>query len=1115
MNRDRFYLSTVALTLLLALVSTGADAKKKSKQQDSADAEESKWNVSNPPGEWKSISIDTRETTWTNLDVSPDGQTIVFDMLGDLYTIPISGGEATALTAGIEWNFQPRFSPDGAQIAFISDRGGADNIWIMSSDGSDPRAVSEEKVHLVHNPYWSPDGRYIAAKKGFTSTRSIPAGEIWLFHIGGGGGLQVTERPHGDRDQKNMAEPAFSPDGRYLYYSQDTTGGRVWQYNKDATGQIFAIKRLDREKGETDIVVSGPGGAVRPTPSPDGRHLAFVKRLPGLVSALYLKDLDSGKEWALFPGFERDHQETSGSEGNAPAFSWTPDSKTIVFWTGGRIHRVDVETKEVAPIPVHVRTEKKIQSAVRFPVDVAPDTVDIKMPRWAQISPDGETVLFQALGHLYIRDLDDGTLRRLTTQEDHFEFHPSFSRDGRWIVYTTWNDQDLGSVRVVPASGGEGRLLTSDPGHYVEASFSPSGDAIVYRKLSGGFLLSPLWSELPGLYLVPTDAGDDTEPTRLSKSGFGPHYGADGERVFFSDRAGESRTEMELKSVDTRGLDERVHLKGAKATSLMVSPDGEWVAFTEEHNAYVAPFPHTGRTVGVARDGKAFPVRQVSKRAGDFLHWSPDSATLEWSLGATLYRRKLSDAFAFLDGAPEELPEPVAEGLDISFEVEADRPAGTIALVGGRIVTMRGADDTQEVIDNGTIVVAGNRIAAVGPAADVEVPEDAFVLDVAGKTIIPGLVDAHAHGAMARAGITPQQNWQQFSNLAFGITTIHDPSNDTAAIFSAAEMQRAGRILTPRIFSTGRILYGAQVPGATATVDSLDDARFHVQRMKDVGAISVKSYQQPRRDQRQQILAAARELGIMVLPEGGMRFQHNLTELVDGHTGIEHAIPVKTAYEDVKQLWEQTEVGYTPTLGVAYGGLTGEYYWYDRTDVWKNERLMRFSPRSIVEPRAMRRQKAPNGHYNHIPVAAFAKELVDRGVGVQIGAHGQREGLASHWEMWMFEQGGFSPWEAIRTATLHGARYVGLDGDIGSIETGKLADLVVIDGNPLEDLRRSEYIDYTMLNGRLYEAATMNEVAPAPRTRAPFFFELEGGDTIHPQTTAWLEEHGRTHHWVH
>ena len=1101
-------LTVTLLTLGLALA-PAASAKQPKDDTAAKDKEKKEWNVEAPPGNWRSISIDTDETTWSSVDVSPDGKTVVFDALGDLWTVPVAGGDAKRLTEGISWDFQPRYSPDGKTIAFITDRAGGDNLWLIDADGKNPRAVTEEKEHIVHCPWWSPDGEFLAAKKDFVSTRSIPAGEIWLFHAGGGGGLQLTERPNGPKDQKTMADPAFSPDGRYVYYSQDATPGRIWAYDKDATGEIFVIKRLDRVTGETDVVAGGPGGAIRPVPSPDGKTLAFVKRVPGLKSALYLKDLASGKEWPIYTALDRDLQETNGAHGNAPSFAWMPGGKELVFWAGGKIRRIDAASRESAVIPVRMRGTWKVAETLRFPVKVAPDTVRVKMPRWAQQSPTGDRVVFQTMGRLWVKE---GTAdpHRLTTQEDHIESHPSFSRDGKWIVYVTWNDEELGSVRVIPAGGGAARVVVADPGPYVEPRFSPDGSKIVYRKMSGGYLLSPVGGAEPGIYVVATSGG---ESKRVSREGADAHFGASEDRVFFSDVVDE--TNLVLKSVNLEGHDPFTHLKGTEVTEYRVSPDGRWVAFTAGWNAYVAPFTPTGRTVEIGAEEKSIPVRQVSKRSGLYLNWSADSKKLYWAHASTLYTRELKDAFAFLAGAPKELPEPVETGLDLAFDMPADRPEGTIALVGGRVVTMRDADKTREVIEDGVVLVKGNRIEAVGTRNKVAVPGFAKVIDVSGKTVIPGLIDVHAHGGMSMDGLMPQQNWMQFSNLAFGVTTIHDPSNDTESIFAAAELQRAGKMLAPRIFSTGTILYGAHHPAYTAKVESLDDALFHVRRLKDAGAISVKSYQQPRRDQRQMVIEAARQEGIMVVPEGGAKFEHNMNEIVDGHTGIEHAIPLATAYDDVKQFWSQTGTGYTPTFVVAYGGLSGERYWYDRTELWKDERLMRWSPRSIIEPASIRRPTAPDEEYNHFAVARFAKALRDKGVGVHIGAHGQREGLAAHWELWMMEQGGFSPWEALRAGTIDGARYIGMDGDIGSLEPGKLADLVVIDGNPIENLRRSEFVAYTMLNGRLYDVKTMSQVAPDKVERKPFYFEREGGDTIHPATQKWLDDLREQLGWAH
>ncbi len=1034
-----------------------------------------KWDVSSPPGPSQEIAIDVDEGTWMSLDASPDGTEIAFDLLGDIYSLPISGGEATALTSGIAWDMQPRYSPDGKRIAFTSDRGGGDNVWVMNRDGSDPKAVTQESYRLLNSPAWTPDGEFVAARKHFTSRRSLGAGEIWIYHRTGGEGLQMTEKPN---EQKDLGEPAFSPDGRYLYYSQDVTPGAVFEYNKDPNDEIYAIRRLDRETGETQSFVTGPGGSVRPTPSPDGKLLAFVRRVR-TKTVLFLHEVDSGAERPIFDGLERDMQETWAIHGVYPAMAFTPDSKSIVFWSAGKIRRIDVASLEVSAIPFHVRSTRRVTDALRFLQDVAPERFDVKMLRWVEVSPDGGSVVYQALGHLYVRELPDGTPRRLTSDEDDFEFYPSFSRDGRSIVYVTWNDETLGSVRVVSARGGEGQAVTSVPGHFVEPVFTPDGSKIVFRRVSGGGVRSPRWSHETGVFWVSAEGGKET---RVTRTGVRPHFGAESDRVYLMTFEGEDK--RALKSIELDGSDERTHLRSESATEFRVSPDSRWVAFTERFNAYLAPFVRTGKTVELGPKSKSIPVRKVSRDAGEYLRWSGDSRKLHWSLGPQLFTRDLSEAFAFMDGAPEKLPDPPESGVAIGFDQPTDAPTGTVAFVGARLVTMRG----DEVIESGTLVVERNRIVAVGLRAQVQVPAEAHVVDASGLTIAPGIVDVHAHGPQGSDGITPQQNWLHDAELAFGVTTVHDPSNDTDTIFAASELSRAGLVTAPRIFSTGTILYGA-TGDFKAEIDSLDDARSHLRRMKAVGAFSVKSYNQPRRDQRQQVIAAARELEMMVVPEGGSLFQHNMTMVADGHTGIEHSIPVPAIYRDVLAFWPKSGTRYTPTLVVGYGGLWGENFWYQHTNVWENERLLSFVPRFVVDPRSRRRVMVPEDEFNHVKNARICKQLVDAGGHVQIGAHGQREGLGAHWEIWMLAQGGLTPLQALRAATLDGAAYLGLDRDLGSLERGKLADLVVLEKNPLENIRNTESIRFTMVNGRLYDARTMDEVGNHPRKRRPFYWQ--------------------------
>jgi imidazolonepropionase-like amidohydrolase/Tol biopolymer transport system component len=1042
-----------------------------------AAAVSAKWDVNQPPGAARTVNIDTRSGTWMSVDVSPDGKTLVFDLLGDLYTLPITGGDAKPLTTSIAWDHQARFSPDGQRIAYVTDAGGGDNVWVMNVDangqGSGARAVTTEDYRLLNNPAWHPSGQYILARKHYTGTRSAGSGEIWMYHLDGGKGVALNEKPNW---QKDLGEPAISPDGRYVYYSRDSTPGNTFEYNKDSNKEIFRIFRIDLQDGSTEAFVQGPGGAVRPVPSPDGKFLAFVRRVRN-QSTLFLKDLKTGVEKPVWGQLERDLQEAWSVYGVYPSFAWTPDAKAIVVWAQGKLWRVDPFSGTATEIPFRVRHTREVRDALRVPQAVSPESFAVRQLRWTQVSPDGRSVVYAALGHLYVKDLaGNGEPRRLTKQTTHFENFPSLARDGQSVVYVSWNDQQQGQVRRLDLASGKETIVTPTPGKYLLPRLSPDGRSVVYVKSRGGFLTPP-WQGLDtGVYIAAADGRG--EPVRLSKDGDAPQFGARSDEVFVTRTSQPAETEVRrsLWRIHTVDRSESEVARGEFISEYSVSPDGRWLGFVERFHAYVAPFPLSGKPLTVGPRMEGMPVRQLSLNAGQNLHFSGDSRQAHFSSGDRLFSVPVSTT-----------AKPVAEGRAIGFMARSDRPTGRIAITGARVATMRGAN-ADEVIDNAVIVVDGHRIAAIGPAGSVAIPADAQRVDARGKTIVPGFIDAHWHGSMGEDGIVPQQSWVNLASLAFGVTAIHDPSNRNDHIFTQAELQRSGQVLGPRIYSTGSILYGAK-GGSTAIVNKLDDALTHLRRQQDNGAISVKSYNQPRREQRQMLLEAARQTNMMVVPEGGSMFQQNMSHIVDGHTGLEHALPIAEVYADVTQLWQQTKVGYTPTLNVAYGGLDGEHYWYARTDVWRHPLLSRYVPAGLLQSRAVRRPTAPEEDFNVIRVARTATALQRAGVPALIGAHGQREGLGAHWEMWMFGLGGMTPLEALRTATLNPARHFGLDADLGSLDVGKLADLVIIDGDVLADIRQSDRISHVMQNGRLFEAATLSEVVSRSRPRTPFFFE--------------------------
>jgi imidazolonepropionase-like amidohydrolase/Tol biopolymer transport system component len=1049
------------------------------KQAEQKEKKEEKWDIEADHGPTTTVEFDTAEGTWMSCDVSPDGQRVVFDLLGDIYQMPISGGAAQLLAGGRAWEVQPRYSPDGKWIAFTSDRDGGDNIWMMDTSGQNRRQITKETQRLTNTPAWTPDGQYVVVRKHFVDQRSLGAGEIWMYSINGGSGVQLTEKTSWTA---NVGEPAFDPKGRFVYF----VNSGDFDYNKNVYNGIYWIERYDTQLGRRGVFIRGTGGAIRPQPSPDGKYLAFIRR-DRLNTVLYLREIESGREWPIYDKLTRDQQETWSVYGTYPGYAWTPDNQSIVITAGGKFMRVNVATKQATPLPFTAHVSQKVTEAVRFPQKVARERDNARLLRWARKHDD--RIIYNALGKLYVKEGANAPRPLLKTND--LEYAPKFSADGRRITFVTWSDAEKGAVWIADIDGTNARKITTVGDQYANPVFSPDGTKVAYLKGRGSINHEEELASESTFEIHYWDGGKSHYVMDVLSRGPNArmpvlNFDAKGERIYFMESppvpappGSPSNILTFLSSVKLSGDDYKRHVEAKFASEIVPSPDMQWVFFKELHKLYLAPFPKTGKLLKLNSGESILPVKTVSQDSGDWLAWSPDSKTVQWTLGENFYEQAIANVLK--ETARDEKPSaPIA--TKIGFEFETARPRGLVALTHARIITMKG----DEVIGRGTILIEDNRIKAIG--AKIGIPANARRIDMTGKTIMPGLVDVHAHMGYNTLDIIPEKQAPYYANLAFGVTTTHDPSASTQSVFAQSELVKAGVMVGPRIYSTGFVLYGAE-NAEKAPIKNLEDAQRHLARLQADGAFSVKSYNQLRRDVRQMVIKAARDTRMMVVPEGGSTFFYNMTMILDGHTGIEHAVPVAPLYKDVVTLFARSHTQYTPTLIVGYGGIWGENYWYQHTNVWENEKLLRFVPRETVDARARRRLMVPEDDFYHLDLARSVRDVVRAGGKAQLGAHGQLQGLGAQWELWMLGQGGMTPMEALRCATLFGAQYLGLDSDIGSLEPGKLADLIVLDKNPLANLRHTESIRHVMINGVLYETANMNEVYPEAKARTKFFWE--------------------------
>lgn len=1017
--------------------------------------------------------------TWMSLTLSPDGRTMIFDMLGDLYAMPARGGEAKLIAGGMAYETQAAYSPDGEWIAFISDRSGADNLWIARPDGSDARRLSaSDDTTIFVSPEWSADGGAIFVSRYRADTNNY---SLWRYSLDGDDEeiAPIRDALDAPREEwRSTLGAAASPNGRHLYFAR-----RVGRPDFDAIVQ-WTIVRRDLSTDEEVTLVAGSRARwtdgdtfFRPRVSPDGRLLAYATRSEGRA-VLRVRDLASGHDMSL-GDIGYDQVQASSWQDIVPRYSFTPDGSAIIVSHEGRFERRPVHGGKAEEIPFSANVRLPVGPSTRIAIPEDGGPVGSRLALAPIASPNGQLVAYSAFGAIYVKSVsNDSEPVRLPIPDAAYQ--PAWSPDGKVITYVTWSEADGGLIWTIPAEGtGAPRRVSELPAYYSYPVFTPDGAAIIAvrsamsSRLHTNFEVGNLREA--ELVSIPTAGGTARVLTR-GRIGARPHFSAAKKNSVFILAA----DGLNVVDLSTGEREHFVQVKGpgwyfnegsAPVDDLRLSPDGKSLLAQVAQQLHLVAAPTSGGSE-IDLLETDLPHRQLTDVGADYFEWGPDGA-IDWSVGSRFVRARGIEFAA-------------RTTTDLTVRRPRDRAHGTLLLRGGKAFTMADGD---RIIDDADILIVDGRIAAVGPRGGIDFPADTQIRDISGKFVLPGFVDVHDHIGNIRRNVLSQEDWALRARLAFGVTTAFDPSTLSIDMLAYQDLLDAGLMLGPRLRSTGPALFSFN------RFKSLDQVRAVLSRYRDAYHLrNIKVYRTGNRRVRQWLAMAARELGLLPTAEGALSLKLDMTQIQDGLAGQEHAIPTPPLGDDVLGLLDAMRTSYVTTLMVLNGGAPGVDWFIATDDPLADAKIRRFWPPAAIE------QKLTAVPWQALPVQRFpaiardAAALAQRGGLVGIGAHGDIPGIGFHWELEAHTMGGMKPMAVLHAATAGSAEAIGRLGDLGTIESGKLADLVVLDADPIADIRNSRAIDAVMLNGRLYNGDTLAVLWPEASVAPTGWFARPGAE---------------------